>query len=86
VMKVLARFIYGGMPDASLEEAERDYTKAIELAPQRVIHHHELARVYAAMGKQDLARAEWEKELTLKPEDTEGVNDQKQARAELAKL
>jgi len=85
VLKLIAKFVYGGMPDASLEEAARDYRKAIELAPQRVIHHHELARVYVALGQTDLARKEWEKELTLKPEDNEGENDQKEARAELEK-
>jgi hypothetical protein len=31
------------------------------------------------------ARKEWETELTLKPEDNEGVNDQKEAQEELAK-
>ena len=85
VLKLVARFVYGGMPDASLEEAVRDYKKAIDLAPQRVIHHHELARAYAAMGQMDNARKEWETELTLKPEDNEGVIDQKEARAALAK-
>jgi len=86
MLKLVARFVYGGMPDASLEEAERDYKKAIELAPQRVIHHHELARVYVALDQMDDARKEWDKELALKPEDTEGQNDQKEARAALAKF
>ena len=85
VLKLIARFVYGGMPDASLEEAVRDYRKAIELAPQRVIHHHELARTYLALGQPEEARKEWEKELTLKAEDTEGVNDQKEARTALEK-
>ena len=85
VLKLIAKFVYGGMPDASLEEAERDYKKAIELAPQRVVHHHELARTYAALGQTDDARKEWEKELTLAPDDNEGVNDQKEARGELEK-
>ena len=31
------------------------------------------------------ARKEWVKELTLKPEDNEGENDQKEARAALEK-
>jgi len=84
-LKLIARYVYGGMPDASLEEAVRNYKKAIELAPQRVIHHHELARAYVALGQMDNARKEWETELTLNPEDNEGVNDQKEARAELAK-
>jgi Flp pilus assembly protein TadD len=85
ILKLLAKFVYGGMPDASLEEAVRDYQKAIELAPQRVIHHHELARAYVALGQMDDARKEWETELTLKPEDNEGVKDQNEAREELAK-
>lgn len=86
VMKLIARYIYGGMPDASLEEAARDYQKAIELAPQRVIHHHELARVYAALGRTDDARREWQIELSLKPEDNEGEADLKEARAQLDKF
>jgi len=84
-LKLIAKYVYGGMPEASLEEAERDYQKAIEIAPQRVIHHYELARVYVALGQMDAARKEWEMELTLKPEDNEGVNDQNEARAALAK-
>jgi tetratricopeptide (TPR) repeat protein len=85
VLKLIAKFVYGGMPEASLEEAVRDYKKAIELAPQRVIHHHELARAYVALGRMEDARKEWETELTLKPEDNEGINDQKEAREDLAK-
>jgi tetratricopeptide (TPR) repeat protein len=84
-LKLVAKYIYGGMPDASLEEAVRDYKKAIELAPERLIHHHELARTYVALGQMDDARKEWETELTLKPEDNEGVTDQKEAREELEK-
>lgn len=85
MLKLIAKYIYGGMPEASLEESERDFKKAIELAPQRVIHHHELARTYVALGRMEDARKEWEKELTLKPEDNEGESDQKEARAELEK-
>ena len=64
---------------------DRDYTKAIDLAPQRVIHHHELARTYVALGDMDDARKEWQTEVTLKPEDNEGVNDQREAVEELGK-
>jgi tetratricopeptide (TPR) repeat protein len=85
ILKLIAKFVYGGMPDASLEEAVKDYQKAIALAPQRVIHHHELARTYVALGDTDDARKEWQTELTLKPEDNEGVTDQKEAQEELEK-
>ncbi len=85
VLKLIAKFVYGGIPEASLEQAVVDYKKAIDLAPQRVIHHHELARTYLAIGQTDAARAEWQKELALKPEDNEGINDQKEAREDLEK-
>ena len=85
VLKLIAKFVYGGMPDASLEEAERNYKKAIELAPQRVVHYYELSRVYVALGRMEEARKEWEKVLTLKPEDNESQTDQKEARVELEK-
>jgi len=85
VLKLIARFIYGGMPDASLEEAVKDYQKAIAIAPQRVIHHAELARTYTAMGNTDDARKEWETVLTLKPDDNESLNDEKEAREALGR-
>ncbi len=85
MLKLMAKLVYGGLPEASLEEAVKDYQKAIDLAPQRVIHHHELARVEAALGQTDAARKEWETELTLKPEDNEGENDEREARANLDK-
>jgi len=85
VLKLIAKFIYGGMPDASLEEAAKDYQKAIEIAPQRVIHHAELARTYTAMGDSEDARKQWEIVLTLKPDDNESVNDEKEAREALGR-
>jgi tetratricopeptide (TPR) repeat protein len=85
VMKLIAKYMYGGMPDASLVEAVMDYQKAIEIAPQRVIHHAELARTYTAMGNTADARKEWEIVLTLKPDDNESLNDEKEAKAALGK-
>ena len=43
----------------------RRITKAAEIAPQRIVHHNELARVYVALGKNDLARKEWQTVLDL---------------------
>ncbi len=65
VVKWIARLSYGGLPEASNEEAAKFYRKAAELAPQRIIHHNELARVYVALGKNDLARKEWQTVLDL---------------------
>lgn len=83
LLKVLAKAVYGGLPNASNEEAVRLFKMAIEIAPQRIIHHHELARVYGALGKRDLARKEWQIVINLQPHDREDQKAQKEARAAL---
>lgn len=82
-LRALAKVIYGGLPPASNEEAVRLLTKAAELAPHRIIHHSELARVYSAMGKKDLAAREWKIVLALPPQNREDEKDRKEATAAL---
>jgi tetratricopeptide (TPR) repeat protein len=69
LLKGLVRIIYGGLPKASNEEAINNFKQAIALAPNRIIHHFELARVYDATGYNKLAIAELEKCRTLNPFD-----------------
>ncbi len=56
VKRVLAKALYGDLPVTSNEVAEKCLLKAIELNPNRCIHHIELGRIYAAMGRKDEAR------------------------------
>ena len=51
VLRTLAGWIYGRLPDASYEEAARDFQKALALNPNRLANHIGLGRAYAAMGK-----------------------------------
>lgn len=84
VLRTLAGFVYGGgLPPASNDEAARCLKKAAELAPQRMMHHAELAKVYAAMSKTDLAAQEWQNVLGIRPVDTQDENYQKEARTAL---
>jgi tetratricopeptide (TPR) repeat protein len=83
VLKALASIVYGGMPKASNEEAVKCFRKALEIAPQRLIHHAELAHVYAQMGKNDLALQEWQNTLGIRAQDSDDVAYQKEARAAL---
>jgi len=83
VQRTLAKLVYGDLPEATNEEAARCLKKATELAPQRVIHHAELAKVYTAMGKADLAAQSWQNVLGLKAADHEDVNYQKAAKLAL---
>jgi len=83
VLKALASLVYGGMPKASNEEAVRCFKKALEIAPQRIMHHGELAHVYKQMGKNDLALQEWQNALGVRAQDSDDENYQKEARAAL---
>lgn len=84
-LRFMVKIIYGGLPPASLEDAAKYLKKAAELAPQRIIHHQQLAIVYKALGKTDLAAKEWETVLTLHADDKADEAAQKQAREELKK-
>jgi tetratricopeptide (TPR) repeat protein len=82
-LKALCSLVYGGMPKASNEEAVKCFKKALEIAPQRLMHHAELAHVYKQMGKNDLALQEWQNTLGIRPQDSDDENYQKEARAAL---
>jgi len=83
VLKAMATLVYGGMPVASNGDAAKCLKKAAELAPQRIIHHSELARVYRAMGKKDLAAKEWQIVLALPAVDKEDEKDKREAQTEI---
>jgi tetratricopeptide (TPR) repeat protein len=57
--------IYGKIPKGSLAEAEKAFLKAVELKPEYVNHHIELARTYVAMKKFDMAVPEYQKVIDL---------------------
>jgi tetratricopeptide (TPR) repeat protein len=85
-LKGLLRIVYGGLPAASNAEAISNFKKAIDLAPHRIIHHFELARVYEAIGKEKLARVELEKCRDLKPVDLDDADAQSAAEKNLTEL
>lgn len=85
VLKLMAKYIYGGVPDASLEDAAANFKKAAALAPQRIMHHYELARVYTALGKDTLADKEWQTIATLSSTNPTDEAEQKEARDNLKK-
>ena len=66
-LKALTELIYGHFPPASKEEAIAQYEKAIELAPERIVHHAEFAKALDVMGDTSEARQQWTKVTELKP-------------------
>lgn len=65
LVKFLAEKWYKEFPESSLEAAVEYFKKAIAIDPKRVVHHVELGRTYAALGKKEQARAELEKGIAL---------------------
>jgi Flp pilus assembly protein TadD len=67
VVKGMAQVLYGQLPDASKEAAIYHFKKAIELAPQRIIHHAEYANALDLMGDKEGARQQWMEVALLRP-------------------
>jgi hypothetical protein len=86
LLKGLVKIVYGGLPRASNADAIKNFKAAIALKPERIIHHLELAKVYAATGEKKLAQAEWERCAALKPVDRDDAEAQKTAAGLLAKF
>jgi tetratricopeptide (TPR) repeat protein len=83
VLKAVANWVYGGLPPASNEEAVKCFKKAIELAPQRLMHHAELAHAYRDLGQAERAAQEWQNVLGIRAVDTQDETYQKEAKLAL---
>jgi tetratricopeptide (TPR) repeat protein len=78
---------FGGLPPASLDEAERLLERAISLEPAESIRHRlMLARVQIAAGRPEAARRELETLLELPATDPDDPGRKDEARALLANL
>jgi tetratricopeptide (TPR) repeat protein len=84
--RAFVKVVYGGMPPASNEEAERLFRKAVQIAPERVSHHAELGRTLAVLGRKDEARLELNKALTLPSREKDDPESKQRAAATLAQL
>jgi tetratricopeptide (TPR) repeat protein len=71
VLKGIAELVYGQFPPASTQAAVNHFKKAIELNPNRVIHHAEYAKALEDLGEKEKAREEWVKVIQLKPIDAQ---------------
>lgn len=66
--RVVIKTVYGGLPDASFEQAERDFKRALEL--EDAIHHHlELGKTYVKLDRPDAAREELRTVLEMSSPD-----------------
>jgi len=85
-LRFLAEAIYGKFPDASNGRAAECFEKAAAIEPDRVIHHVELGRTYAALGRKPEALAELKKGLGLPSREKDDNESKDRARKALAAL
>ncbi len=82
----IAQVVYGGLPDASNDEAVECFQKALALNPGRLIHHIELGRTYAQMGRTEEAKAAIRKGLAMPNQEKDDAESKERGRATLAGL
>ena len=85
-LKAIVRWVYGGLPPASNQQAVDYFKKAIALAPQSVLHHVELGRTYAALGDDRLAREDLNKGISLPSVEKDDAAAKERARIVLNQL
>lgn len=83
--RTVVRAVYGGLPDASYEEAVTHFERSIKL-DERVVDHLEIGRTYKELGETDQARAAFERALELPVEFHSDEDYQEEAEELLAGL
>jgi len=64
VQRAIVAAIYGGLPDASMDQAVRDFQTAIALE-DRAYHHLELGKTHLEMDRPDAAREQFRKAVAV---------------------
>ena len=86
IKRVLAGAIYGALPAGSNETAAKCLEKAVAINPNRLMHHIELGRIYAQMGKTDAARQSLSRGLAMPELEKDDAEAKLRGREVLEKL
>ncbi len=88
IQRFIARNLLGGgiLGAASWREAVRYMEQSVALEPQRIVHHLDLAKIYADIGETAKAREQFQLVLSLPPADYNDPHYQKDASDRLARL
>ncbi|HEY1922051.1 MAG TPA: hypothetical protein VGM54_19860 [Chthoniobacter sp.] len=84
--RALAQVVYGKLPPANYEDAERCFEKAIQLNPNRLMHFIALGRTYLDMGRSADARRCLTKGLAMPNTEKDDPETKEKGRELLAKL
>jgi tetratricopeptide (TPR) repeat protein len=88
IQRFIARNLLGGgiLGAASWREAVRYMEQSVAVEPQRIVHHLDLAKIYADVSETAKAREQFELVLSLTPTDYNDPHYQKDARDRLGRL
>jgi len=84
--RTYVKVVYGSLPPASIPEAIRNFKKACDLSPNRILNHSGLAMAYEAAGDKKQEIAELQKCCTLKPSGPADQDALRDAQKKLAAL
>jgi len=84
--RFFARLLYGGIPPASPEEGVARLKRAVELEPGELNHWIDLGFAYAATGRKDEARKNWEHGLAMPDRGKHDATSKRRAREALKEL
>lgn len=85
MQRMVVKTVYGGLPEASLEQAVADFQTAIDLE-RRAYHHLEIAKTYEKMGRTEAARDALQAALDAPYADPFDPEYKREARARLSGL
>lgn len=86
VKRAMGSLIYGKLPTSTYAAAAACFEKAVTINPSRLMHHIELGRTYAQMGKKDDARRYITKGLAMPDVEKDDAETKRHGREDLAKL
>jgi tetratricopeptide (TPR) repeat protein len=88
VTRFMAKTFLGGkvFDTANWDDAQRYMEQSVANEPERLVHHLDLARVYAARGMTDKARTQYQATIDGSPTEYNDKHFQDEARQELADL
>lgn len=78
--RIAARFISGGIPDASNEKAEEYLLKAVDLDDNHILIRLDLARYYLEVGEDEKAKEVLEKIVEMEPRTMDDPRKLEEAR------
>lgn len=83
--RAIVRTVYGGLPESSLQQAVKDFKRAIAL-DDRLFHHLELGKTYLQMDRSEAARREFRTVLDMPAREPFDSEYKEEARTYLADL